>query len=98
MLKATPANPPFQDRLQRFIGRILPARALRRSLSSSLQSCRRAAIKRNETTNHASSLDLPILAVKSQIEGRRNSFLSVIANHSQLQEGSRKMLWNGIVW
>jgi hypothetical protein len=86
MLKATPANTPFQDRLQRFIGRILPARASRRSFSSSsLQSCRRAAIKRNETTNHASSLDLPILAVKSQIEGRRNSFLSVIASHSQLQ-------------
>jgi hypothetical protein len=41
--------------------------------------------------------DLPTLPLKIQMKGRRNSFPSRIATHSQLQERTPKMLWNGIV-
>jgi len=37
------------------------------------------------------------LAVKSQIKPRRNSFPSVIANHSQLEERMPMLQLNGIV-
>jgi hypothetical protein len=52
---------------------------------------------RRHPGNEALGSELPVVAVKSRIMGRSNSFPSLIANHSQLQQRTRRMPLNGIV-
>src|SRR6266700_2869494 len=86
-----PANTHSRDRRQRFIVWLFPARAFRRFLSSSLQSCRFAALKK---WNHRYPRRI-CRFVPSKPDQTVAQLIPFIANNSQLQQSSEELLANG---